>query len=304
MIINIPVADDFKNAGIDFINLAIDHVFTLYEEYEQSEIEEWGDQVEIESYWKSAQRTLSNALTLVQQGIELLLKGRIVSVSPYLLISGEPREWPRGCETRDISFSEFRTIDAQDLIRIHDTINSTRLSDSFKSRYEELRRRRNTIIHTIDNSLEIDTRIIIDSSLEAIHELTGPLQWISLRRSYLEASPTSRAFSTDHVEYAMIIESLRIIRLLSPSDLIKYFGFNKRQRRYICPTCDRNDETGDLRPDTALLSPNTPRSTSVYCFVCGNTNEVTRENCSQTGCRGNVLSAIDVRCLTCSVVND
>ena len=91
MIIDIPTANDFQHAGIEFINLAMDQVFSLYDNIENSELEEWGDCDEIESYWKSAQRTLSNALTLVQQGIEFLLKGRIVNVSPFLLISGEPR---------------------------------------------------------------------------------------------------------------------------------------------------------------------------------------------------------------------
>lgn len=236
MIIDIPTADNFKHAGIEFINLGFDHVFTLYEDIENSDIEEWGDPDELASFWNSAQRTLSNALTLVQQGIEFLLKGRIVNVSPYLLISGQPREWPRGCDTRDVSFSDFRSIDAHDLVRLHDTVTQIRLSQSFKTFYEELRRQRNTIMHTIDRSLEIDTKAIISYSLEAIHELIGPLHWISLRREYLEECPSSKAFSTDYVDYKMIVESLQLIKLLNYNDLIKYFGFNKKQRRYICPS--------------------------------------------------------------------
>lgn len=299
MITDIPTSNDFQQAGIDFINLGMDHLFTLFIEFEQSDLHEWGDPEDITSYWSAAQRTLSNVLALVQQGIEFLLKGRIVNISPYLLISGEPREWPRNCEERNIAYSEFRTVDAQDLIRLHDTVCQTRLSQTFKSHYEELRRRRNTIMHTIDHSLEIDARAIILYSLEAVHELIGPFRWIALRRSYLEASPRSAAFSTDYAEYEIVDESLRMIRLLSTRDLIKYFGFNKRQRRYICPTCSGVDEVGDLRANTALLNPNTPGSTRIYCFVCGNTHEVLREECSEQNCRGNVLLASDRTCLTC-----
>lgn len=299
MIIDIPTDNDFQHAGIEFINLAMDQVFSLYDNIENSELEEWGDSDEIASYWKSAQRTLSNALTLVQQGIEFLLKGRIVNVSPFLLISGEPREWPRGCDGRDVPYSEFRTIDAQDLVRLHDTVSQIRLSQSFKTYYDELRRRRNTIMHTVDQSLEIDIKAIIFYSLEAIHELIAPSQWISLRRNYLEESPTSKAFSTDYADNKIVVESLKMIDLLKTSDLIKYFSFNKKQRRYICPTCSTVDQVGILRPHTALLSPNTPISTTVYCFVCGQTYDVIRERCSEPGCRGNVLMTEDRTCMTC-----
>lgn len=301
MIIDIPTSDDFQHAGIEFINLAIDQVFSLYDDIENSELEDWGDCDDIASFWNSAQRTLSNALTLVQQGIEFLLKGRIVNVSPYLLISGEPREWPRGCDNRDVPYSEFRSIDAQDLIRVHDSVCQIRLSQSFKNYYEELRRRRNTIMHTIDQSLEIDTKAIIFYSLEAIHELIGPLQWISLRRKYLEESPASKAFSTDYADYKIIVESLKMIKLLTTSDLIKYLGFNKKQRRYICPTCNSVDLVGDLEINTGLLNPNTPISTSVYCFICGQTHEVIREKCSEQDCQGNVLLVEKRKCLTCFV---
>jgi len=299
MITDIPSANDFQHAGLDFINLGMDHVFTLYDEFEISDLQELGDQDEIALYWSSAQRPLSNALTLVQQGIEFLLKGRIVNVSPYLLISRELKEWPKKCEVRDVPYSEFRMVDAQDLVRLHDTINQIKLSQTFRSNYEELRRRRNKIMHTIDHSLEIDARAIILYSLDVIHELIGPLHWIPSRRNYLESSPKSAAFSPDYIECEIIIESLRMIRLLTTGQLIKYFGFNKRQRRYICPTCIEADEVGYLRPNTALLNPNTPSSTSIDCFVCGHKNEVIRERCSNQNCCGNVLEVEDGRCLTC-----
>lgn len=223
MITDIPSATEFQHAGLDFINLGMDYVFSLYDEFEICDLQEWGDKDEIALYWSSAQRPLSNALTLVQQGIEFLLKGRIINISPYLLISREPKEWPKNCDQRDASYSEFRMVDAQDLVRLHNTVNELRLSQTFRLQYEELRHRRNKIMHTIDHSLEIDARAIILYSLEAIHELIGPLRWISIRRNYLKTSPHSAAFSPDFIEYQLIVESLRMIRLLTTTDLIKYF---------------------------------------------------------------------------------
>lgn len=66
--------------------------------------------------------SLSSSLSLVQQAIEFFLKGAIVDTSPYLLIVDEPRNWPAGCSMQDIPFANFRTLDAQDLPRVHDTV--------------------------------------------------------------------------------------------------------------------------------------------------------------------------------------
>ena len=106
-----------------------------------------------DEYWASAQKPLSVALALVQQGTELLLKSRIIEVSPFLIFKGDPSLWPSGCDKQEISFSEFKTIDAQDLIRVHDTVVTSRLTEEFKNRYENLRRKRNTIMHTVDKNV-------------------------------------------------------------------------------------------------------------------------------------------------------
>lgn len=81
-------------------------------------------------------------------------------------------------------------------------------------------------MHTVNQSPEIDIKAIIFYSLEAVHELIAPLQWISLRRNYLEESPVSRAFSADYADNKIVVESLKMIDLLKTTDLIKYFNFN------------------------------------------------------------------------------
>jgi len=80
MIIDVPTGDDFKSAGIDFLNLAWDTLISLstklkdaeyfYNVYYSDENEEVIDQLSSEQYWKQAQRPLSTALSLIQQGTE------------------------------------------------------------------------------------------------------------------------------------------------------------------------------------------------------------------------------------------
>ena len=81
MIIDVPTGDDFKSSGIDFLNLAWDTLISLstklkdaeyfYNVYYSDENEEVIDQLSSEQYWKQAQRPLSTALSLIQQGTEL-----------------------------------------------------------------------------------------------------------------------------------------------------------------------------------------------------------------------------------------
>ena len=103
-----------------------------------------------------------------------------------------------------------------------------------------------------------------------------------------------------------------VVDLLKPTEVDKYFNFNKKQRRYICPVCYEEAfsedfvHTGlsDRIPKLAQLKPNRPTSTSVYCIVCNEDSIVAREDCS---CRGNVIKIEEGyeiekgygRCLTC-----
>ena len=48
----------------------------------------------------------------------------------------------------------------------------------------------------------------------------------------------------------------------------------------------------------AYLKPNLPTSDSIICYSCQNTFKVQRINCTNEGCKGNVIGENDV-CLTC-----
>ena len=283
--------------------MAWDIVADLHWHIENSDIEQWDDDgeegEETDAYWEAAQKPLANALFLVQQGIEFLLKAKIVCVSPFLLLYGSHRDWPAKCQSNDTQFADFKTIDSQDLIRVHDTVSSPRLDESFKSLIEHLRRTRNSIMHTVDAALRISSKDIFIAILEVSHHLSAPYKWVYYRRLYLEETHTSVAYSPDHVESQVIREFTTVLDLIQPADSIKYFNFNKKQRQYICSKCAYNSRDEDLLPKTALLQPNSPSSTKVYCFICENEYSVKRENCNQKECKGNVIEAEGGVCLTC-----
>lgn len=299
MITDIPDKEDFLQSGLSMLNLAWDAVARLFIDLDYADLDAEGEEeLTKKAYWKAAQHPISVALALAQQGIELLLKGRIAEVSPFLLLTG-PRDWPSGCNDKDTPFADFRTIEAHELIRIHDAVVRERLSGSFKSQFENIRRLRNTVFHSVDKRLRPTAEDVLRVVLEAVHCLYEPRSWIRLRRDYLERTPNSIAYSSPGSELILITEALHAISILKPFETKKYLGFRKNRRRYICYTCALNCSDADLEPKIAVLDPNSPDSTTLYCFVCDKHYAVVREKCTNAGCQGNVIDAEDRICLSC-----
>lgn len=165
MIADIPAAKDFYTSGKELLDFAWDMVADLLANMEEAG--DFGiDQDEIsDAYWASAKRHLTTALSITQQGVELILRGRIADVSPFLLLAGHPSSWPSPYKGMTIKFSEFRTIDAQDLIKVHDIFCADRFPSDFIDRYNSLRERRNVLMHSIDKNLGVQVIDVIDSVL-------------------------------------------------------------------------------------------------------------------------------------------
>lgn len=297
MITDIPTNSDFEQSGISFLNQAWDVVIQLLSDLDNAQVKVWDDDGSAsDEYWMAAQSSLLTALALTQQGTEFLLKSRIVSISPLLLIAGNSNEWPRGCDKNNISFVEFRTIDAQDLIRVHDTFAENRLPETFIERFKILRKLRNNVIHTVNKNMRVTPQQIITEIGKVSTDLLPLRRWIDIRSDYLEKAPASVSYSTDDLSFGLAWETSLVIDELQPREAKDLFGFNKRQRSYICLKCVFPD--ADFFPKFAQLEPNTPDSTMVYCFVCNQRYEVSREKCGEE-CKGNVIDKQTKICLTC-----
>lgn len=102
------------------------------------------------AFWEASRQRLSVSLATAQQGVEFILRSRIAEISPFLLIGSLPLDWPRKCDQQDTQFADFRTIAAQDLLRVHDAVAPAWLGPDFLAKFEELRKTRNAIMHTVD----------------------------------------------------------------------------------------------------------------------------------------------------------
>ena len=156
-------------------------------------------------------------------------------------------------------------------------------------------------MHTVDRRINLHVGEVIGDILWVYKHLFPEGDWVKTRREFLEKSPLAELHSTDFVESKVIWEFSLITELLPPSQMMSFFGFNKRQRRYICPKCYYASEDSEIKSRTAVLNPNTSESTTLYCFVCDETIIVERTDCPEGDCRGNVLSEEYGICTTCGI---
>lgn len=315
MIIDVPTADDFSVAGTDFLNIAWEIVLKLSLDLEEHS-EYWrNDDGEVkDKYWSAAQRPLSTALSLIQQGTELLLKGHIASVSPYLLISGDlsakynnnnkdecdvfDQAKANRAEKDNVSFTQFKTIDAQKLIQTYNLVKNKPLDKKFQDCFDKLKRQRNTIMHSVP-CFSIQPKELIVAILEISEHLISPGNWIKIRKSFIGNSSSSLISGSETIQANFLNEIHHVIQLLEDSKANKYFGFDKKQKSYMCPSCHsklHDSFPDDTLPKLAQLQLDEP---SIYCFICEESTDVIRENCINRNCSGNILSAGDRLCLTC-----
>jgi len=306
MITEIPGAADFARASVNLLHLAWETAVGSLRTFESEhaiyakgdEPELWSPEEVIQAarfFWDFSQPELTNALTLIQQAIEMALKGRIAFVSPFLLIAKDARDYPSGSDKADVPFSAFRTIDAADLLRVHNSVFSVRLRDDFHNFWDAIRRQRNAIIHSIASEARIEAKDILGHILVVNEFLHGEQFWPQRRLAYSGTEEYWAAYpQMANYTYGFVRDEMAIaVHNLAPSIIKKYFDFDKRARGYICPNCyeyaDRKLQR-EVIPHLAQLRPRGAESKSLYCFVCKKTTAVLRQRCQAHGCPSNVLN--------------
>ena len=298
MIANLPTAADFYQSGKELLDFAWDTTSNLLTEFDEADYYGCNKDEISEKYWAAARRRLTTSLAVAQQGAEFILKGKIAAISPYLLIADAPTRWPSPYEGTPIDFSDFKTVDAQDLIRIYDTFSNQPLAPPFVEKFHSLRERRNAIMHSVSNKVTVHVSEVVESIL-FIHKALFPTEsWPAVRREFLENSPDSALGSGEYATNRVCWETSIVKELLKPAKVFELLGIDKKQRSYICPKCLENANTdAGFEFKLAVLRPKSSTATRIYCPVCNEEHEVEREACD--GCPGNVKCAETGTCLTC-----
>jgi len=307
MITDIPTPDEFRAAGVNQLYLGWQIAMQAVHQHEQvtdySDVNgEDADNAAAE-YWRKSQPALANAFGLIQQAMEMALKGRIAAVSPYLLISRDPKDWPKGVDTQAVPFSEFRTVDAADLIKVHNSFVAPPLDQAFQNFWDGARRDRNKIMHSVAPK-SFDPATLVRAILTAAETLFADIRWPE-RLLAMEEDDAFAAYGMDNGAQNTVIRQIdTAIRHLDAAEARRFFGFDSKRRAYTCPTCYywANRDWQDDWPALAQFSDRHPGSTHLHCIVCDETSEVERIACTNADCPADVI--YQGRCLTCMSLQD
>lgn len=278
MIVGVPDHHTLHETATGWMNLAWGIAIKEAEDFQETEFlydgiaSEHGNNIAqkaIAKHWQAKQLLLKNALSLLQQSLEIFLKTRIAEVSPYLLIVGAPSTWPSPDATGCVDFSNFRTLDAVQLCRVVNIASRAPLSDQFVQFYDRLRQSRNKIIHLDAASIKIELKTIIVDILTAQKFMFPDTRWNTFRNQYListeEYHDKENLFTgEDYTTNVMIAETRAVINELEADDLKKFLYFDKGRPSYRCPYCLAKREGIDDECEFAQLTANT----TMRCVVC------------------------------------
>jgi hypothetical protein len=312
MLTNIPDADDFKTSAENLLNSAWNSLIKLLENHKTFEQIE-SEKDAIATYWLYAKPELTAAAAMVQHAVEFYLKSKIISISPYLLISIDARSLPKNSETQNLNYSEFRTLDAQDLLKIHNSFSPERLPIEFKSWFGEMRSMRNKIMHTVDKTISVEPTELAILILKCHEALVGANFWIASRTSYLDRSPEYGVRIGDENEnhpYILLAihrELSLVINELKPSDSKKYFKYNKKLQSERCPRCYNiftQCEFFDCKwtdDFVFTLQPKSDASMEMHCIVCDYTTLISESKCEE--CHNLSMDKLTSQCTWCAINN-
>jgi hypothetical protein len=278
MILGVPNYDDLNRIASGWLNLAWAKAIGEAQDFQEIDIlfdaaeEKHGRErvnSAIDEYWQSKNLELNNALSLLQQALELFLKARIAEVSPFLLISGDPHSWPAPDKSGHINFTDLRTIDSVHLCKAARAITTTPLSDKFVTFYDRLRKTRNKIVHLNGGNAKAEISAVLVDILTAHQMLFSNQLWIAFRRGANSSDPASSdAMSIifeddleDHSNDVICREVEAALHELEPKHAKAFFGYDSRKASFRCPTClerrtgwtDREWEFMQVQKDKSLF---------------------------------------------------
>lgn len=303
MITDIPTKTDFYTMADHMVNEAWEKIADLAYDYRDinlwnsycktSEFYTESDIKNLEHYWLFARPKLITSFNLILQSIEFRLKGLIVEISPYLLITNATRNTPKPDSEGNISFSDFHTLDAQDLIKVYNTFASKSLPDDFITWFNSMRILRNRFMHTVDKKTDIMPELIFTSVVRAHNYLnTESAHWIWHRYKYKAIHSTGGiniGLDEDEDEefsgivWAMLqthYEFTAAISACSKESAKKFFGYTKNdsgdtnsKESFYCRKCvsvmKKSWNFDSKHLDSALETVQYNRSKGAYiCAFC------------------------------------
>jgi hypothetical protein len=248
MIKDIPTADELLLVSLRLYFKAWSDLTDIITEWAQhgkwaSEAQE-DEALDAQAGWTkyiaAAQSDLQSIFTLIQQSQEIGLKARICSVSPYLLLKRTDIR-PSDGENGVWDFTDFPTLDASELVRVHNMFCSTTLS---------IRRGRNKISHLGIYRQNIEPLAIIDILQLHYSELYPGRRWMEDRLHFAALGKWADfSFDADFNERTGLYTELwHLLPELTDSQFKWLMGHGPDKERFICHECGYAAGLGNNEP--------------------------------------------------------
>ncbi|UYW27706.1 hypothetical protein OKC48_04120 [Methylorubrum extorquens] len=243
----------------------------------------------LKQYIARAQPDLHLCYALIQQSQEIALKARICAVSPFLLLLGsEVKSWakPNG------DFTDFRTLDAVDLIRVVNAVCSKPVSEQFATKFDIIRRGRNKIQHLGSFKDAIDPIAALDVLVEQWLELFPDRSWLQeFKGIIIDHHISTIVDDSDFGEvWSMLGNIERANLMLTDRQRRRLFGISDKARLFDCFYC-RHESKWDDRGNDSRIATLEPNGNIVHCHLCLENTKVSRIRCFDPECGCDVIYA-------------
>lgn len=281
MITDVPTTEELRETGIGWLHLAwetaiqsmrsyVEHV-EYYDEFvkDNSEDDDADEALPVAqqvAFWSAQRFKLNNALSLLQQSMEILLKSRIAATSPYLLIDGSVPT-----SGKDVSFDDLKTIGAAKLCGVVATVSGP-LPPGFVDFFERVRKQRNRIAHLREGTLRLEVGSILKDILEGYAFLFPGERWLMERRRFLiETEGPLQSPSDDNPTHSVLLGELRlVIEAIDAESTMRFFHYDKSSGGLRCPNCQLFTASwDDVVPSFAFRT----QAGKVECAACEATYE-------------------------------
>jgi hypothetical protein len=302
---NTPTADELRLVSLRLYFKAwadTTNIITEWAEYgewaaeSQEEDEETDTRAGWEQYIAAAQSDLQGIFTLIQQSQEIGIKARICEVSPFLLLKRTDVR-PTDGEQNVWDFTDFPTLDASELVRVHNMFCSTVLSKEFQAKYEEIRRGRNKISHLGIYKQNLEPLEIIEILQLHFSELYPGRRWMEDRLHFAALGKWADfTFDSDFSERTGLFNELyHLLPELEDEQFKWLMGHDRSEEAFICHECGYRAGLGNTNPyprevPTAYKVSND----RVKCVICDESSPITpAASCPVTNCGCEWQSALE-----------
>lgn len=238
MIHNVPSAEDLETISLRLFFNAWSSVTAIVTEFNQIVGNPQEEELEWAVYAESAQNDLQGVYALVLQSQEIGIKSHLARVSPFLLLKKYDAK-PITQGTTDYDFSDFPTIDAGELVRVHNMFCPAPLSPAFSDDFDKLRRARNKIAHLGMLNERLDPHELIGLLFKHYNALYPGRRWLPDRLKFISSERwAGYDGGSDWSPTGAVLNEFWDIQSDLTADQLKIvLGHDPSEQRHVCPRC-------------------------------------------------------------------